>query len=82
MNARRRRTNERKFGPWDDLPSGGRRYWYDVQGRLGWMARYIKEVNANENTTRFYQEIYDEAGHLVEIHEKYPQDTGHHGVEG
>ena len=80
MNAQKRRTNEQKFGQWDDLSSGGRRYWYDVQGRLGWRARYVKEVDANENTTRFYQEIYDEDGQLVEIHEKYPQDTGHRGV--
>lgn len=29
---------------------------------------------------RFYQEIYDETGRLVEVHEKYPVDKGHQGV--
>jgi len=26
---------------------------------------------------KFYQEIYDERGNLVEVHEKYPVDRGH-----
>jgi hypothetical protein len=43
----------------------------------GWKARYLKEVDAGEATTRFWQEIYDDRGTLVEIHEKYPVDTGH-----
>jgi hypothetical protein len=29
---------------------------------------------------RFYQEIYDDAGKLVEIHRKYPVDQGHQKV--
>jgi hypothetical protein len=75
-----RSQNERKFGRWDELPSGGRRYWFDVAGRLGWTARYLKEVDMNEETVRFWQEIYDEKGQLVEIHEKYPLDKGHRKV--
>ena len=75
MNARAQ--NERKFGQWDDLAGGGRRYWLDVSGRLGWRARYLKEVDAQETTLRFWQEIYDEQGRLVEVHEKYPMDKGH-----
>jgi hypothetical protein len=39
--------------------------------------RYIKEVDANENTTRFAQEIYDAIGRLVAVHEKFPVDLGH-----
>lgn len=35
-----------------------------------------------EQTLRFYQEIYDNNGMLVEIHEKYPQDKGHKKVKG
>jgi hypothetical protein len=31
----------------------------------------------NERTLRFCQEIYDEQGRLVEVHEKYPIDRGH-----
>lgn len=57
-----------------------RRYWLDVMGRLGWRARYVKEVNANEVTVGFYQEIYDENGRLIEVHQKYPVDLGHRRV--
>lgn len=41
----------------------------------------MKEVAPSERTIRFYQEIYDEQGMLVEIHEKYPVDRGHQKVE-
>jgi hypothetical protein len=51
-----------------------------VQGRLGWKARYVKEVDADEVTVRFYQEIYDGTGRLVEVHLKYPDDHGHQKV--
>jgi hypothetical protein len=49
--------NEKKFGHWHELPEGGRRYWRDVPGRLGWLAHYLKEVDAGETTLRFWQEI-------------------------
>jgi hypothetical protein len=75
MNTRAQ--NEKKFGHWDELPGGGRRYWLDVVGRVGWRARYLKEVDAQEITLRFWQEIYDEQDKLVEVHEKYPLDKGH-----
>ena len=78
MNTRAQ--NEKKFGHWDELPGGGRRYWLDVSGRLGWLARYLKEVDAQESTLRFWQEIYDEQEKLVEVHEKYPVDKGHQKV--
>lgn len=81
MSQSKRRTNERKFGQWIELPDGGRRYWYDVLGRLGWKARYVKEVDAHEKTVRFYQEIYNEQGELVEFHFKYPKDTGHQWID-
>jgi hypothetical protein len=77
MDEEKRRINEKKFGSWEKLPEGGRRYWYEVLGRRGWRARYVKEVDPVENTIRFYQEIYDDLGELVEIHEKYPFDSGH-----
>lgn len=73
--------NERKFGHWEELPSGGRRYWFEVAGRHGWKARYVKEVDADENTVRFWQEIYDDQDTLVEIHEKYPVDKGHRQIQ-
>jgi len=72
-----RAQNEKKFGQWEETPGGGRRYWLDTRGRHGWRARYLKEVDANEKTLRFWQEIYDEKGELAEIHEKYPLDKGH-----
>jgi hypothetical protein len=46
----------------------------------GWQARYLKEVDANETTVRFWQEIYDDAGKWVETHEKFPVDKGHQKV--
>jgi hypothetical protein len=75
-----RSQNEKKFRNWDNLPGGGRIYRLDVFGRLGWRARYYKEVDALETTLRFWQEIYDERGNLTEVHEKYPLDTGHRKV--
>ena len=69
--------NEKKFGQWQVMPGGGRRYWIEVPGRQGWRARYLKDVDTNETTLRFWQEIYDESGNLTEIHEKYPLDRGH-----
>ena len=75
-----RTQNEKKFGRWDKLPGGRRRYRLDVPGRLGWLARYFKEVDAEETTVRFWQEIYDGTGKLVETHEKFPVDKGHQKV--
>ena len=72
-----RRQNERKFGNWENLSGGGRKYWLDVPGHHGWSARYVKEVDEDENTLRFWQEIRDETGKLVEVHQKYPEDSGH-----
>jgi hypothetical protein len=76
-----RLQNERKFGPWEELSSGGRRYWFEIAGRHGWKARYVKEVDGSETTVRFWQEIYDDHGILVEVHEKYPLDRGHQKVQ-
>ena len=72
-----REQNERKFGYWEDLPNGGRRYSREFAGRAGGRARYIKEVDSNKRTTRFAQEIYDASGRLVAVHEKFPVDLGH-----
>lgn len=76
-DERKRRLNEQKYGTWEDLPGGGRRYSFEVTGRRGWRARYVKEVDTDERTMRFWQEIYDAKGVLVERHEKYPADRGH-----
>ncbi|MEE8190472.1 MAG: hypothetical protein V3T79_02620 [Candidatus Scalindua sediminis] len=80
MKEQRRLKNERKYKNWEELPTGGRRYWYDIVGRLGWISRYVKVVDDNENTTSFYQEVYDENSKLIELHHKYPEDKGHQKV--
>jgi hypothetical protein len=77
MNAGKRAQNENEFDNWEDLPDGGRRYWFDVKGKMGGLARYVKTVNAEEITITFVQEIYDAHNELTEIHEKYPIDKGH-----
>lgn len=73
----KREQNERKFENWEEIEDNGRKYWYEVTGKSGWKARYIKIVDNNEETLMFYQEIYNEDGALVEVHEKYPVDKGH-----
>jgi len=75
-----RAENERKFRQWSELSIGHRIYRLDVPGRSGWSASYLKEVDAVENTVRFWQEIYDESSRLVEVHEKFPVDRGHRKV--
>jgi len=75
-----REQNERKFVQWRELENGERVDWLDVAGHHGWSARYLKQVDAEENTLRYWQEIFDETGRLIEIHEKFPVDRGHQGV--
>ena len=38
-------------------------------------------MDSAESTLRFWQEIYDETGKLIEIQEQYPADTGHRRIE-
>jgi hypothetical protein len=72
-----RKENERAFPNWDELADGGRCYWRERPGGDFGKCRYVKIVDQNENTVSFTQEIYDDAGSLIEIHQKYPADTGH-----
>jgi len=53
--SNKRKLNEAKFPNWIDLPNSGRKYWYDVKGKFGFRARYIKEVDKEEKTAKFYQ---------------------------
>ncbi len=57
MKNKKRKINERKFKNWKPNKIDGRIYWYDVKGRFGWSARYTKEVDSNEETIKFLQEI-------------------------
>lgn len=77
-----RKSNERRFPQWDDLPNGGRRYYSVKTGKVKNYARYVKMVDANEVTISLVQEIYDDAGKLIAVHQKYPTDTGHQFIEG
>ncbi len=80
MNPNKREQNENEFEFWEDLESGGRKYWFDIKGKAGGFARYIKTVDNNEVTVSFVQEIYSSENKLIEIHEKYPIDKGHKKV--
>lgn len=72
-----REQNERRFGSWNDLPGGGRRYWTDRRGAVSGFQRMIKIVDEDEITLQVVQEIYNDEGVLVERHQKYPEDAGH-----
>lgn len=80
MNIDKRQENENKFPNWEELPDGSRIYWFEIEGRMGWKAKYLKKVDNNEITSTFWQEIYNEKGTLVEVHEKYPIDKGHNKI--
>ena len=75
-----RQQNERLFAHWHDLNGGGRIYVREISGRSGGYACYFKEVDAQENTIRFWQEIYDRDSRLIAWHEKFPFDLGHQSV--
>jgi len=81
LNINKRQDNEKKFPKWEELPDGSRKYWFEIEGRTGWKARYVKVVDQNEVTLTFGQEIYNDLGILVEVHEKYPIDKGHKKTE-
>lgn len=80
MKNKKRVENEKKFLHWVKTKENGRKYWFEIAGKMGWKARYVKIVDENEITLKFYQEIYDNKDKLVEIHEKYPIDKGHKKV--
>ncbi len=77
MDNLKRLKNEKEFDKWEELPEGGRKYYFDIQGKHGGFARYVKITDIEEKTISFVQEIYDNAGKITSIHEKYPLDKGH-----
>ena len=98
MNAeigRKRVKNEKKFSCWKELEGGGRKYWYEVVGKFGFRACYVKEVDEKpflrkKSFTKrnkvyyfwikpFLKVCYK--GNLVEVHEKFPTDFGHRKIE-
>ena len=77
MEENKRQRNETDYDSWIEKENGGRIYSFEIVGKLGWKAKYLKEVDIQEVTIRFWQEVYDENNILKEIHEKYPVDKGH-----
>ena len=77
MTENIRQKNEIEFDSWIEKENGSRIYSFEIPGKLGWKAKYLKEVDSEEVTKRFWQEVYDENNILREIHEKYPVDKGH-----
>ncbi len=55
--------------------------WVSVKGHSGWSARYVKQVDSEESTVHFAQEIFDAEGMLREVHEKFPADRGHRKIK-
>ncbi len=53
----KRRINEKKFTSSENLPGEGRKYLLEIKGRHGWKAKYVKEVDANEKTIKFFQKF-------------------------
>jgi len=76
-----RRDNAKRYKNWEARPDGGRRYWYDRRGAASGFQRIIKIVDANETILELIQEIYNDAGVLIERHQKYPVDTGHQNLQ-
>jgi len=81
MNAIKRSKNEKEFDKWKELDTGGRIYSFEISGRTSGKAIYLKEVDKEETTIRFWQEIYNANNELIEMHEKFPRDTGHKKVK-
>ena len=77
MNNNKREANEKGFDIWVDNQEGGITYSFEIVGKSGWKAKYLKQVDSNEVTFKFWQEIYDDKNILREVHEKNPVDTGH-----
>ncbi len=75
----KQKANERKFRKWEETING-RLYTRKVEGQKGWYAIYYKEVDKEEKTLRFWQEIFDEQDKLRAIHHKYPEDKGHQQI--
>ena len=52
MPATKREVNERKFSNWEESENG-RLYWFEIEGKYGWKAKYLKLVDENDITLKF-----------------------------
>ena len=48
MDERKRKANETEFDSWTDNEKGGRIYCFGINGKLGWKAKHLKEVDKDE----------------------------------
>jgi hypothetical protein len=56
MDIKKRLENQKEFPDWTENEDGSRVYWFEIKGKLGWKARYVKETDKEEITLKFYQE--------------------------
>ena len=42
MNEKKRQSNEIEFDSWIDNDTGGRIYYFEINGKFGWKAKYLK----------------------------------------
>jgi hypothetical protein len=53
MNKKQQQKNEIEYERWIEKEDEGRVYSFEISGKSGWKAKYLKEVNNEEVTTRF-----------------------------
>ena len=41
MDEKKRKANETEFDWWTDNAKGGRIYYFEINGKFGWKAKYI-----------------------------------------
>lgn len=44
MNKKKREKNEAEFESWIEKEDGNRIYSFEISGRMGWKARYLKRL--------------------------------------
>jgi hypothetical protein len=42
MDEKKRKANEAEFDVWSDNDQGGRIYYFEIDGKFGWKAKYLK----------------------------------------
>ena len=50
MNEKKRQKNEMQFTSWKEKEDGGRIYSFEIAGKFGWKAKYLKETDKEAPT--------------------------------
>lgn len=53
MNKKQRQKNETEYEQWIEREDESRVCSFEISGKSGWKAGYLKEVNTEEITIRF-----------------------------